>query len=154
MKFAFVLIVFTVIAACSQGEHSEGGEGEMTEDGLYVQADAHGKNGRIIVEATVGNGGDDPVELQFNTSQRIEVRLFEKGKPEQTVYRSSQEMMYNQVLGTLTLDPGEASTFNEEIPSMYVTDGGSYEGEVHITVDRINDEDAPTKPSGSFAVDM
>ncbi|QQK77004.1 hypothetical protein HUG15_16425 [Salicibibacter cibarius] len=126
----------------------------MTEDGLYIQATAHGKHGRIIVEATVGNDGDEEVELWFNTSQRIEVRLFEMGMPKQLVYRSSQEMMYNQVVGTVTLEPGEETTYNEEIPSMYVTGGGSYGGEVHITVARIDGKDVPTKPSDSFTVDM
>ncbi|QQK80859.1 hypothetical protein HUG20_13790 [Salicibibacter cibi] len=126
----------------------------MTEAGLYIHADAHGRNGGIMVEVIVGNGGDEAVELRFKTSQRIEVRLFETGKPEQPVYRSSQEMIYNQVLGRLTLAPGEKSMFNEEIPSMYITDGGSYEGEVQITVVSIDDEDVATKPSGLFTVDV
>ena len=124
------------------------------EEGLYIQADVSGTSGGMLVEATLGNGGDEPVELRFNTSQRIEVRLHEEGEPEQTVYSSSREMMYNQVIGTLTLGPGEETMFNEEISSMYLTVGSIYEGNVHITVAGIDDNESPTKPSATFTVEM
>ncbi|QDI90956.1 hypothetical protein EPH95_06995 [Salicibibacter halophilus] len=154
MKVVLAFVALLFVIGCQQEEQSQGEGEEMMEEGLYMQADASETDGGIQVESTLGNGGDEPVELRFNTSQRIEIRLFEEGKPEETVYRSSQEMMYNQVIGDLTLEPGEETTFNEEIPSMYLTEGSSYEGEIQVTVAEMDDDKSPTKPSASFTVDM
>ncbi|SDI55363.1 BsuPI-related putative proteinase inhibitor [Natribacillus halophilus] len=154
MRFIFTVAAVLFIAACDQGEPSQGGGEETMEEGLYVEVAASEDKGGINVEATLGNGEDDPVELTFNTTQRIEVRLYEKGKKDQPVYRSSREMMYNQVIGTLMLDPGEETNFSEDIPALYLTEGTRYKGDVAVTVARVDEDDSPSKPSGSFTIEM
>ncbi len=64
----------------------------------------------ILVEATLKNTGDESISLQYPSSQRFDLAIV--GAGDQEVFRWSKGQVFRQVLGEVTLKPGESISEN------------------------------------------
>ncbi|WP_224336436.1 BsuPI-related putative proteinase inhibitor [Haloprofundus halobius] len=81
---------------------------------------------RVEFELTVENRGDERVTLSFRDARRAEFVVTDTGGGGE-VWRWSDGRMFAQMLGSETLDPGEATTFesvwDDSEPGEYVAVG-------------------------------
>lgn len=93
----------------------------MTAMSLDCSLDASMTGGAVSFAFTVENTGGDPVDLSFSSAQTHDVVVRDDGAD---VWRFSEGQMFAQMLGSETLGPGEAVTYEAtwEDP-----DPGSYE---------------------------
>ncbi|MFB6127023.1 MAG: BsuPI-related putative proteinase inhibitor [Halolamina sp.] len=113
----------------------------MLETDIEAEVDADG--GTVRFRLTVRNRGDDPAELSFRSSQRVEVTVrpadsggdHDDGDAEvDPVWRASEGRMYAQMLDSETVAPDDARTYEATWES---PPAGSYrvKGEV-VAADR------------------
>lgn len=89
-----------------------------------LEAISEGMNYQYIVK----NTGDEPVTLEFTTSQQYDYEITDKNN--EVVYRFSDGRSFMQVLRDVTLEPGEEMTFDIELPEL---EPGDYTLTMYIT---------------------
>ncbi len=85
---------------------------------------------RLDVKLSVENTSGRIVTLHFPTAQRIEIQLV--GSQRGVVTRWSDDRMFAQVMGQLTINPGEKLRFSETISTRDLKPGEDYEIEVFM----------------------
>lgn len=118
--------LLVVLSACAAPEGSDVNSGAGSADVLSSTLDVRvvGDSVRFVLHVT--NVTDDVVQLEFATSQREE---FEVSRADGTVvWRSSDDMMFAQVMGTWEMAAGassryEATWFAPRLAGEYVATG-------------------------------
>lgn len=85
---------------------------------------------RLDVKLSVENTSKRIVTLHFPSAQRIEIQL--RGSQRGVVTRWSDDRMFAQVMGQLTINPGEKLRFSETISTRDLKAGEDYELEVFM----------------------